>query len=165
MGKFILQTKLPMRLPFLEEEILIWKYWDFPYPKTDNIVYWHIYSTKNKPRRKKTILFSSISPDWNISVMVLQNFTRALIDVVVNNRWVIILYGYNFKKFFTILCGEDFEIFSAWAIFLMVKFEFSEKYFSTSSTVSSVTTVYEEPWASYLRSWRVPYWIKLSIVL
>ena len=27
----------------------------------------------------------------------------------------------------------------------MVEFEFSEKYFSTSSTVSSVTTVYEGP--------------------
>ena len=28
-----------IRVPFLDEEILIWKYWDFPYPETDNFVY------------------------------------------------------------------------------------------------------------------------------
>ena len=114
---------------------------------------------------EKTILFSSISPDTNISVMVLQNFTRASIDFVVNNWWVVILYGCNFKKFFIILCSEDCEIFSTWVAFLMVKFGFSEKYFSTSSTVSTDTTVYEGPGAPYLRSWRAPHCIKLSIIL
>ena len=144
---------------------MIWKYWDFPYPKIDNYVYWHIHSTKNEPRRKKTILFSLISPDSNISVMVLRNFTRASVYFVANNWWVVILYECNFEKFFTILCSEDFWIFSTWAAFLMMKFGFSEKYFSTSSTVSSVRTVYEEPGASYQRSWRVQYCIKLSIIL
>ena len=79
--------------------------------------------------------------------MVLQNLTDELLfymDAIL-------------KSFLQSCVAKDFEIFSTWAAFLMVELGSSEKHFSTSSTVSSITTVYKGPGASYLRPWRVLY--------
>ena len=83
--------------------------------------------------------------------MVLQNFTPVSILLLITDELLFYMDVISFI-FFTILCSADFEIFSTWTAFLIVEFGFSEKYFSTSCTVSSVTTVYEGPGASHLRS-------------
>lgn len=68
---------------------------------------------------------------FDISTMVLQNFTDSSIDFIAYNWWVEIIFGSNFKK-----------IFEIW-IYL--------KYFCTSSTVFSDKTVYVRNGVSYLK--------------
>ena len=64
-----------------------------------------------------------------IFVLGLQNFTRVTTDFVVNNWWVVILYGCNFKKSFAMLCSEDFGISVLEQLFEWWNFDFLKNIF------------------------------------
>ena len=103
-SKFLLRKKQPISYLFWMKRFWYGNIGNFRNPKPKTFFYWRIHSTKNKPYRKKTIFLLSISPDSNISVMVLQNFTRVSIDFVINNWWVVIFYACNSKTYFLQSC-------------------------------------------------------------